>query len=229
MKILLITNYWKPWNTSGTMRWLQMSRYIDFDVLTSRIPRGGMYDETLPQSRARVFRFGSGLYAFLSGLCLSFLSWFRKYDLYVFTAPPEILIIGAYILQKMGRKVILDMRDIIDRPFQKLRIMIPVYKFFYKRVKNKTVSFQFFDETAQVVRSGYIDGLERKTGDWCFNRGTLGLRHCYTGYIRCLNAGLIPKFRERNYSSSSFINLLHLGFKGLPRFYHSEVHDQPVI
>jgi len=231
MKTLLITNYFRPWNTPGTFRWLQMSKYIDFDVLTSRKPRGGMYDETLPASNAMVFRYGYNLYAVLSGLYLTFRALFRKYDLYIFTAPPEIFIIGAYIFQRLGRRVILDMRDTINRPFQKLKILTPIYKFFYKRVKEKTVSFQFFDETAQVVRSGYADSLERRIEDWRFNRGTLGLRHCYAAYIRCLNMGLIPAFREksRNYSSSSFINLLHLGFKGLPRFYHPEVHEQPAI
>jgi len=231
MKILLITNYWKPWNAPGTFRWLQMSRYIDFDVLTSRKPRGGMYDETLPASNAIVFRYGYNLYAVLSGLWLIFRALFRKYDLYIFTSPPEIFIIGAYILQRLGRRVILDMRDTIDRPFQKLKILISIYKFFYKRVKNKTVSFQFFDETAKVVRSGYADMTLKyplAITHWTFIDAP---RNKYKWYFHGLKCGMIPHFREksRNYSSSSFINLLHLGFKGLPRFYHDEVHEQPII
>ena len=232
MRILLVTNYWKPWNSPGTFRWLQLSKYIDFDVLTSRKPRGGMYDETLPASNAMVFRYGYNLYTVLSGLWLSFRALFRKYDLYIFTAPPEVFIIGAYILQRLGRRVILDMRDTIDRPFQKLKILIPIYRFFYKRVKNKTVSFQFFDEDAKVVRSGYADMVflspEIKK-QWKFYKP--GMRFPYSLYFDWLWYGFIPAFREksRNYSSSSFINLLHLGFKGLPRFYHREVHEQPVI
>ena len=232
MKILIITNYWKPWNTPGTMRWLQLSKYIDFDVLTSRKPRKGFYDETLPASDTVVFRYGWNLYAVLSGLWLTFRALFRKYDLYIFTSPPESFIVGAWILQRLGRRVILDIRDTIDRPFQKLKIMIPVYRFFYKRVKNKTVSFQFFDETAKVVRSGYeVIPLLYKSykADWKFQKPTQRLKYQY--YQWTLANGVIPPFREksRNYSSSSFINLLHLGFKGLPKFYHDEVHNQPVI
>jgi len=228
MKILLITNYWKPWNSPGTFRWLQMSKYIDFDVLTSRKPIGAFYDETLPSSNSMVFRYGYNLYAFLSGLYLSFRALFRKYDLFIFTSPPESLIVGAYIFQRLGRKVILDMRDTIDRPFQKLKILIPIYKFFYKRVKSKTVSFQFFDKTARVVRSGYALETRKIADNWEFIRPD---RMIYDHYILGISCGLIPEFREksRNYSSSSFINLLYLGFKGLPRFYHPEVHEQPVI
>jgi hypothetical protein len=232
MRTLLITNYWSPWNTPGTMRWLQLSKYIDFDVLTSRKPRGGIYDETLPASNATVFHYGYNLYAILSGLWLTFRAIFRKYDLYIFSSPPESFIIGAYILQRLGRRVILDMRDTIDRPFQKLKVMIPIYRFFYKRIKEKTVSFQFFDETAKVVRSGYTDILllyKSYKKEWKFHKPTERLKYQY--YRWNLANGLIQPFREksRNYSSSSFINLLHLGFKGLPRFYHPEVHDQPVI
>ena len=228
MKILLVTNYFSPWNTPGTMRWLQLSRYLDIDVLTSKKPRGGMFDETLPRSNSRVFRYGSGLYAFLSGMLLTVFALFRRYDLFIFTSPPESLIIGAYIHQKLGRRVILDMRDMTDLPFQKLKILIPIYKFFYKRVKEKTVSFQFFDETAQVVRSGYALEARKIADNWEFIRPD---RMIYNHYILGISCGHIPEFREksRNYSSSSFINLLHLGFKGLPRFYHPEVHEQPVI
>ena len=190
-----------------------------------------MYDETLPASNAMVFRYGYNLYAVLSGLYLTFRALFRKYDLYIFTAPPEIFIIGAYIFQRLGRRVILDMRDTIERPFQKLKILTPIYKFFYKRVKEKTVSFQFFDETAQVVRSGYanITLLTECQGQWRYIKHKNRLS--YEDYLDCLSVGLIPEFRKKskNYSSSSFINLLHLGFKGLPRFYHPEVHEQPVI
>jgi len=228
MRILLITNYFKPWNSPGCFRWLQMSKYIDFDVLTSRKPIGAFYDETLPPSNSMVFRYGYNLYAVCSGLYLSFRALFRKYDLFIFTSPPESFIVGAYILQRLGRRVILDMRDTTDRPFQKLKILIPIYKFFYKRVKEKTVSFQFFDETAKVVRSGYALEARKIADNWEFIRPD---RMIYDHYIIGISCGHIPAFREksRNYSSSSFINLLHLGFKGLPRFYHPEVHEQPVI
>ena len=229
MRILLITNYFKPWNSPGCFRWLQMSKYIDFDVLTSRKPIGAFYDETLPPSNSMVFRYGYNLYAVCSGLYLSFRALFRKYDLFIFTSPPESFIVGAYILQRLGRRVILDMRDTTDRPFQKLKILIPIYKFFYKRVKEKTVSFQFFDETAKVVRSGYNSELKKLPYNWYYNTKLKRIK--YKWYNIFLSNGAIPPFREksRNYSSSSFINLLHLGFKGLPRFYHDEVHEQPII
>ena len=228
MKILIIANYWRPWNTPGTFRWLQMSKYIDFDVLTSRKPRGGMYDETLPGSSTRVFRHGYNLYAVLSGLYLSFRALFYKYDLYIFTSPPEVFIIGAYIFQRLGRRVILDMRDKIDRDNQKLKFMVPVYRFFYKRIKEKVVSFQFLDNGAQVVRSGYDERIARIAYNWEFIRPD---RMIYDHYLTGISCGHIPCYcnKPKGYGSSSFINLLHLGFKGLPRFYHREVHDQPII
>jgi len=98
-KRLLITHYWYPFNNSGTFRWLNLARHIDFDVLTSKKPRKEFYDETIPRRGRRVFRYGSRLPAVLSGLYLSFRTLFKRYDTYIITSPPESLIIGAFILQ----------------------------------------------------------------------------------------------------------------------------------
>ena len=228
MKILVITNYWKPWNTSGTMRWLQLSKYIDLDVLTSRKPKGGFYDETLPGSSARVYRYGWNLYACISGCYLACRAILRKYDLYIFTSPPETFIAAAWIFQTLGRRVILDVRDRIDRKNQKLKFMIFVYHYFYRKINKKVVSFQFLDNEAEVVRSGYDGWIRKITYDWEFIRPD---RMIYDHYISGISCGHIPDYRNKpkGYGSSSFINLLYLGFKDLPRHFHPEVHDQPII
>lgn len=229
MKILIITNYWKPWNTSGTMRWLQLSKYIDFDVLTSRKPRGGFYDETLPGSSARVYRYGWNLYACLSGCYLACRALLRKYDLYIFTTPPESFIAAAWVFQKLGRRVILDVRDRIDRKNQKLKFMILIYHWFYRKVKEKVVSFQFLDNEAEVVRSGYDENLEKKIQTFVYM--PTENRTDYENYLYWISRGFISDYRNKpkGYGSSSFINLLYLGFKNLPRHFHPEIHDQPII
>ena len=156
MKTLLITNYWAPWNHSGTFRWIGFGRYMNFDVLTSKHKKG-FYDETIPSGAHTVFRRECfRLPACLCGIFLAFYSIFRrKYDIYVFTAPPNTLVLAAWLNQIIGRKVVLDMRDMIGYPEQRLKVLNPIYRFFYNRVKNKVVAAQFFDESAYCIYHGY--------------------------------------------------------------------------
>lgn len=159
MKILLITNYWHPYNNSGTFRWLYFSKYIKFDVLTSRKPKRSFQDESIPVFRhdIRIFRIGGNLPAFISGWILSInsLRYLRAYNIFIFTSPPESLIFGAYFLQLLGKKVVIDLRDKIDRPNQPNKFLNFIYNFFYKRMKNRIVSMNFFDENASgVIRNG---------------------------------------------------------------------------
>ena len=103
MKTLLITNYWYPFNHGGTMRWLQLGRYLDFDVLTSKKPRGAFYDETLPFRDRRTYRHFSNLPAILFGIFIIPFVLALRYDLYVITIPPYSLTFVAYVLTKLGR------------------------------------------------------------------------------------------------------------------------------
>ena len=155
--MLLITNYWSPWNTSGTFRWLHLSRYIDFDVLTSKKPNTGFKDETLPPDNCkRCIRVGSNLPAMVSGIVLSVVSWFMRADRYVYTSPPETLLVGAWFSQKvLRREVYVDMRDALDRDMQPHKWLLPLYRWLYRRLDNVCVAMQFFDPKKQVIRHGY--------------------------------------------------------------------------
>ena len=212
MKILLITNYWYPWNTSGTFRWLHLSKYIDFDVLTSKKPNKGFYDETLPSGKYnRLYHYGHNIPAFLSGIYLSIIAVFIRADKYIYTCPPETLLFGAWINQKLGRKVYVDMRDKIDRDTQPHRWSIPIYQWFYKRIKNICVCMRFFDPEKTVIRHGY-DVTDR------FYHGVKKLLNNkylkYSEYCCALIDGYgrdywHPKYY--NYNSSSVVTLRHLG------------------
>ena len=236
MKVLLITNYWYPWNTSGTMRWLQMGRYLDFDVLTSRKPRKGFYDETLPFGHfRRVYRHGSGLPAVLSGLYLALRAiFFRSYDVYIFTVPPFTLAFGAYILQLLGRRVVIDIRDNGDNKNNHWKLITKICQYFQERVKHRTTVMQFMDEGATRILSGYNEELNTiyrvKPDKWRFIDKKS--RSYYWFYNRNIRHGQIPDYRKRIngvYNCSSYQNLLYLGFKGLPTdCIHPECVRQPV-
>ena len=232
MKILLITNYWYPWNHSGTMRWLQLNQYIDFDVLTTKKPRQGFNDETLPKPHnRRLYRYFRSIPAVLSGMFLSVIACFYKYDIYIFTVPPYTLSLGAWILQAMGKKVILDIRDDY-RLNSRWRMLNPVFGFFIKRIKHRTTCMQFMDEGATRVLSGYNPGLKLKVNSWYFVRPKRQSYMWYNLYIEC---GAIPDYtkhpnrQKHRYNCSSFVNYLYLGFKDLPTWcLHDEVVNQPV-
>ena len=215
MRILLITNYWHPWNTSGTFRWLHLSKYIDFDVLTSKKPCIGFCDETLPNAKYnRLFRFGSNLPAVLSGIYLAFISVFIRADKYVYTCPPETLLIGAWINQKLGRKVYVDMRDKIDRHTQVHKWLIPIYQWLYKRIKNVCVCMRFFDESKPMIRHGYDVTDRFYVPDNVGLSWIKGSQIKYAPYCRSLIEGHGRDYSDikfKNYNSSSVVNLRHLG------------------
>jgi len=227
MDILLITNYWYPWNASGTFRWLHLSKYIDFDVLTSKKPNSGFYDETLPVPKCgRLFRFGKSLSAVVSGLYLSIVSWFIRADKYIYTCPPETLLIGAYVNGLLGRQVYVDMRDKIDRHTQPHKWLIPLYQWLYKRIKNVCVCMRFFDPEKTMIRHGY-DSLTKKDGRveiidnrynesywWQMPTGYLTTRSFnYKTYCDSLSFGYGRDYSDikfKNYNSSSLVTIRHL-------------------
>ena len=128
-KILLITNYWYPWNCSGSFRWVHIGEHLEFDVLTCKKPRKGMYDETMPGKNHRVFRHGRNLPALLFGLFITcFVIFIRKnYQKIIFSSPPESLLIPAWICQKLGSDVYIDVRDDIARKNNTNKRTFPVH------------------------------------------------------------------------------------------------------
>ena len=235
MRTLLITNYWYPWNTSGTFRWLQMGRYIDFDVLTSKKPREGFRDETLPYKIRqghirRVFRSGYMLPAVLSGLYLTLRAIFlRNYEVYIFTVPPFTLAFGAYILQLLGRRVVIDSRDNLECKGNRWKLINKISYFFLKKIKYRTTSFYYHDAEATRILSGYNPELKKLPYKWDFCKID---RDLYAAYNYLLSRGYIPDYRTHQkpgYPISSFVNLLYLGFKNLPTdTLHEECINQPV-
>ena len=209
--MLLITNYWYPYNNSGAFRWLHLSKYIDLDVLTTKKPNKSFYDDTMPQGRYnKLYRYGNSLPAFLSGLYLSFLSVLFKADRYVYTCPPETLLVGAYVNGLLGRSVYVDIRDKIDRHTQPHKWLIPLYRWLYKRIKNVCVCMQFYDPEKTVIRHGY--DIELKTSDYFEN--IIDKYYNYVTYCNLLKQGMSRDYSDKkfkNYNSSSIVNLRHLG------------------
>jgi len=234
MKILLITNYWHPYNHAGTMRWLQLANHgLQFDILTQEKPNEGFVDHTLPctYSRRRIYRHGRAYPA----VCFGALSLFyvlvyklyRNYDCIIITCPPQTFLGTAYFLQRIHKRVIVDMRDSIDGWDHKLKLLyLPILKWLYKRIKNKVVSFQFLDPTATVIRSGY-DEVSRFNESLGWGWMSINTRRAYEQYINSLAIGFINYYchKPKGYGSSSFCTLRYLGFKNLPRHFHNEVHD----
>ena len=234
MKTLLITNYWYPYNHSGTMRWLQFGRYINFDVLTTKKPRGGFKDETLPKPyHRRVLGYTNNLPATFSGLCLSVTALTRRrYDVYIYSVPPFSLAVGAWILQTLGRKVVVDVRDNLDNKNNKWNLGNRFCWWIIQKIKYRTTSFQFLDSEATVIYSGYNPELYlmvEKTF-WRFIKNNK--RWDYKWYNEFVNVGRFPDYRKRikgKYACSSFVNLKYLGFKNLPTdCLHEECINQPV-
>jgi hypothetical protein len=223
MKPLLIAYYWYPYNNSGTFRWTNFSRYIDFDVLTTKNPMRSFRDFTMNcwNPYTYVFQFGNKIPAILWGLTAPFFALFKKASIYIFTSPPESLIVWAWLFQLMGRKVLVDMRDSIDREAQYFKRLIPIYKFFYKRMKHVVVSYQFLDESKQVIYSGYED-IKCTTGFRGYYRG----RYNRANYLYKLEQGYMPDQHNKpsGYGSGSVQTFRHLGFP-LNNDFHPEVNS----
>lgn len=209
MKILLIAHYWYPWNNWGAFRWLNFAQYIDFDVLTTKEPIQSFRDETIKDPHCFTFRFGRKLPAIVWGFLSSFVMQFKRYDVYIVTSPPAMLLLGAWILQLRGKKVLVDMRDSVDNWCQRSRWLIPFYSWLYRRMKNVMVSWQFLDPSKPVVYHGYEDIGEHLEFEGYY-RGKVD----HESYIKLLRAGFIPdqSGKPHGYGTSSWWTFKKFGF-----------------
>ena len=222
MKTLLITNYWYPYNHPGTIRWLNFGRYMDFDVLTQRVPRsgahGGFKDYTLPNSDKKVFKFGYKLPGIVWGFLALIPALFMRYDSYLITAPPESLIFTAMILKKLGRRVILDMRDSIERQHAPHKFMRPLWRRCYRSVWTKIVAWRLIDHNRPVIYHGYDEIELTSFGRLILKKNNpyfYRTRVTYLRYLRLSRHGIFPDFshKPKGYVASSAHNVVHLGFK----------------
>ena len=206
--MLLVAHYWYPYNNAGAIRWLHFSQeFSDMDVMTTSVPINSTVDHTLPNPNKKTIRFGTKLPAALWGIIASIRLIFTDYTRYIITSPPETLLIGAYVLQLLGRNVFVDMRDPIDRDRQQLKIMVPIYRFCYNRLKKVVVSWKTIDESKTCVYHGY----EVEKGSSF--KGEYEDRVCHCEYIDRLKKGYIPKQDVHDgYYSSSAHSLIHLGY-----------------
>ena len=208
MSILLITNCWTPYNTAGLFRWWNFAKYIDINILTTKKQRG-ILDETLENRGVKVKRVITFTkIAFFNGLYLSLRSIFYKSDLYVFTIPSETLLFGAYINQLLGRRVLLDVRDRMDRKTQPVKAFVPIYDWLYRHMKNVVVSWEGIDKTKTFVRHGH-DGLKLKIKEKAvMPKG----RYKHKDYLELLQRGYIPPIKETHHpkTQSGYINVKHL-------------------
>jgi hypothetical protein len=235
MKILVITNYFYPFNHSGSIRWTWLGRFIPFDVLTQIFPRKSFIDETLPYpfKTKNVYKLGFMFPAVIWGLVASFaVLFFRKYDIYIFTSPPQSLLLGAYFLQKSGKRVVVDMRDSNNSWGQRHRWLVPLYDWLYDRLDNVVVVMKFLDSSKKIIYSGYDDVTRFCEADkWEFVKPE---RLFYRSYLELLSKGKIPDYRNRNdkpksYGCSSYVTLRKMGFEGLPNnYFHDEVYTRPI-
>ena len=222
MKILLITNYFYPWNSSGTFRWLSFAEHIPMDVLTSKKPKRGFYDETVFKSGEKIMRIGSNYPAVISGCVLSIVSIFLKYDCYIYTSPPESLMIGAWINQLLGRKVVVDMRDSIDREALGFKPFKRLYWWLFWKIKNKIAPWKFVCYNA--IENGY-DKIKRnfnalKTAE--YYKGKVDRR----SYMLLLSYGFVQDYsgKPEGYGASSLATIKHLGYEVNQKL-HSECED----
>lgn len=224
--VLLINYYWFPYNNSGTFRWLGFDKYIEFDVLTSKCPVESFVDYTIPKPKNRVIKkIGRNWRAKIWGLIAPLFGLFKKYDWVIFSSPPEPLIIWAWIYQLLGKRVLLDMRDMYQREALRGKFMIPIYRFCYKRVKNVIVAFQFSDPTKQVVYHGYDD--IRKNRDALKEPIYIKGRFDYATYNTLLGVGVLPDLSDKpeGYACSSIHNIKHLGYEPNSDRLHPEVYQ----
>ena len=211
MKTLIITNYWYPWNHPCTIRWINFGKYMDFDVLTQRVPRSGFKDYTLPQSGKKVIKFGWKLPAVLWGFLALIPALLMRYDSYLITAPPESLIFTAMVLKKLGRKVILDMRDSIERPHAPHKWLRPLWRICYRSVWTKIVAWRLIDANRPVICHGYDNIKLKRKGRPLFYRS----RVQYKDYLMFASYGMFPDFssKPKRYVASSAHTVVRLGFK----------------
>jgi len=225
MRTLLIANYWTPYNNAGTLRWWNFAKFVDFDVLTVKNTKG-IIDESLEERGNNIERIRNvGRIASLNGLLLSIVACFKKADLYIFTSPPETLLVGAYILQKMGKKVVIDLRDQMDREHQQVKILLPLYKFLYKNIKNVIVTWKMIDPTKVVIHHGHDSLTLKSTEKKTMPEG----RFTHKEYNEMLEKGFIPNYNThgnwvKGYVTSSYVNIKHL-WKERSELVHEELEE----
>lgn len=203
---LLVTTYWLPYNNPGALRWIKFGQFMDFTVLTSKKPKRGFYDETLPKVNKYVRAFGKNIPAFLWGI-LAIFKVPLNYKNYIITAPPESLFLLAYILQLLGKNVIVDVRDKIDREEQKFKILVPFYQFIYSKLKNVVVAWNIIDSTKKIIYHGYDDiGKVKFKGYYDYN-----LNHA--DYLKKLKNGYVKSYKGRvkKYALSSYHSIKRAG------------------
>jgi len=207
MKTLIVAHYWYPYNNAGTFRWVNFSQEFDCDILTTKVPVNSFYDDTIPNPRKNTIRFGNKLPAVVWGFLASFVMLFKRYDRYIITSPPESLLLGAWLLQLLGKRVFVDMRDTINRKSQPHKFLIPIYKFMYKRIKNVTVAWKFFDEKPCVYH-GYEEVDKHEFVEYYKGRTNHAM------YLKMLSLGLMPDQSNKpsGYAASSIHTFNHLGY-----------------
>lgn len=215
----LISYYWYPWNNPGVFRWLRFSRHINIDtVITADRPVGSFVDQTLPAPGIfdpPIRRFG--VCAALWGLLIipAAIRHTRRGERVIITCPPESLLVTALILQFLRRRVYVDMRDAIDRRRQPCKFLIPVYRFFYRRIARVCVCMQFIDPSKKCIYHGYDDlGREPAADCGAVIRGGFGPfgRMQYVDFLDCLREGFKIDYQyARGYGSRSVITALRYG------------------
>lgn len=211
-KILLVSYYWYPFNNSGSFRWLHFSKYIKIDTLiTSKYPYNSFIDNTIPKGRVKIISKFFKLPAVLWGIFIApiVLVYSMFFDKIIFTSPPESLIFVSWLCQLFGKKVYLDLRDQIDRESQRNKWLVPIYKFFYKRIKNVCVTMQFFDPSKVVIRHGYIN-LNKKANHKKKYYFDSSYSYIYSDFINNLEYGYGINFKNefKNYTSSLIPTLI---------------------
>ncbi|MDD1678663.1 MAG: hypothetical protein LUO93_05715, partial [Methanomicrobiales archaeon] len=170
-------------------------------------------DFTMPYIKRRVHHFGFKLPAVIWGfLTLIPALLLRKYDTYIITSPPESLLFTGFILQRLGRKVIIDMRDAIDREKQPHKSLTGIYRYLYNRLRNIIVSSKVVDCTKPIVYHGYdeIYRSERALDPPV----RYNCRVNYETYVLLLRHGFVKDFsgKPENYGASSYHTIVHLGY-----------------
>ncbi len=192
---------------------------IRLHVLTSRSPRNCQRDKTMPYLfLGRVFRFGRKLPAILWGLLalIPCIKHRKKYDLFIFTSPPESLILTAWVMQRLGSKVLLDMRDSISRETQPHKRLIRLWEWFYKKINHVVVCAKIINDSGRipdVVYHGYDEGVQRdpRALDPPVYYSS---RVDYETYMLLLRHGFIRSFKDKvvGYGASSLHTIARLGY-----------------